>query len=38
MKVLILHNSYRQLGGDDVVVEQEAALLRGAGHAQREAK
>jgi glycosyltransferase involved in cell wall biosynthesis len=32
MKVLILHNSYQQLGGEDVVVEQEAALLRGAGH------
>jgi glycosyltransferase involved in cell wall biosynthesis len=32
MKVLILHNSYQQLGGEDVVVAQEAALLRGAGH------
>jgi hypothetical protein len=33
MKVLIFHNFYRQLGGEDVVVDQEAALLRGAGHA-----
>jgi glycosyltransferase involved in cell wall biosynthesis len=32
MKVLILHNSYQQPGGEDVVVAQEAALLRSAGH------
>jgi hypothetical protein len=38
MKVPMLHSSYQQLGGEDVVVEQEAALLHGVGHAQREAK
>jgi glycosyltransferase involved in cell wall biosynthesis len=32
MKVLQVHNSYQQPGGEDVVVAQEAALLRGAGH------
>jgi len=32
MKVLIVHNSYQQPGGEDVVVAQEAALLRWAGH------
>jgi glycosyltransferase involved in cell wall biosynthesis len=32
MKVLILHNSYQQPGGEDVVTDQEAALLRDAGH------
>jgi glycosyltransferase involved in cell wall biosynthesis len=31
MKVLILHNSHQQRGGEDVVVEEEAALLHGAG-------
>ena len=32
MKVLIVHNSYQHPGGEDVVVAQEAALLRWAGH------
>ncbi len=32
MKVLMVHNSYQQPGGEDVVVTQEAALLRHAGH------
>ena len=36
MKVLIVHNSYKQSGGEDVAVAQEAALLRLAGHEVRE--
>jgi glycosyltransferase involved in cell wall biosynthesis len=32
MKVLIVHNSYQQPGGEDVVAAQEASLLRQAGH------
>jgi len=32
MKVVVLHNAYQQRGGEDVVVEAEAALLRDAGH------
>lgn len=32
MKILILHNAYQQRGGEDTVVEQEAALLRAGGH------
>jgi glycosyltransferase involved in cell wall biosynthesis len=32
MKVLIIHNSYQQPGGEDVVAAQEAVLLRQAGH------
>lgn len=32
MKVLIVHNSYQQRGGEDVVVEQETDLLRQHGH------
>lgn len=32
MNILILHNQYQHRGGEDVVVEAEAALLRGAGH------
>jgi glycosyltransferase involved in cell wall biosynthesis len=32
MKVLQVHNSYQQPGGEDVVAAQEAALLRSAGH------
>jgi glycosyltransferase involved in cell wall biosynthesis len=32
MKILIIHNSYQQPGGEDVVAGQEAALLRQAGH------
>jgi len=32
MKVLIVHNSYRHAGGEDVVARQEAEILRAAGH------
>jgi glycosyltransferase involved in cell wall biosynthesis len=32
MKVLIVHNSYQQPGGEDVVAALEADLLRQAGH------
>lgn len=32
MRILIAHVRYRQRGGEDVVVETEAALLRDAGH------
>lgn len=32
MKVLIVHNSYQQPGGEDVVVEQERRLLERGGH------
>ena len=32
MRILLIHNSYRQPGGEDVVFEQEAALLLSAGH------
>lgn len=32
MRVLILHNAYQQRGGEDAVVDAEAALLSGAGH------
>jgi len=32
MNLLILHNRYQQAGGEDTVVEAEAALLRGHGH------
>lgn len=32
MKVLIAHNYYRQSGGEDVVFEQETAMLQNAGH------
>jgi glycosyltransferase involved in cell wall biosynthesis len=32
MKVLSIHNSYQQPGGEDVVAAQEAVLLRQAGH------
>jgi glycosyltransferase involved in cell wall biosynthesis len=32
MKVLIAHNAYQQRGGEDAVVEAEAALLRSRGH------
>jgi glycosyltransferase involved in cell wall biosynthesis len=31
MKILVVHNTYQQPGGEDVVVEQEANLLRSAG-------
>lgn len=32
MRILIAHVHYRQRGGEDVVVDTEAALLRAAGH------
>jgi glycosyltransferase involved in cell wall biosynthesis len=32
MKLLIIHNSYRQPGGEDVVFEQERQMLQGEGH------
>ena len=32
MRILQLHTAYRQGGGEDVVVEAEASLLREAGH------
>jgi glycosyltransferase involved in cell wall biosynthesis len=32
-RVLLVHNRYQQRGGEDAVVEAEAALLEGAGHA-----
>ena len=31
MKVLVVHNRYQQAGGEDAVVRDELALLRGAG-------
>jgi len=33
MKILIAHNAYQYHGGEDTVVEAEATLLRGYGHA-----
>src|SRR5579863_8786709 len=32
MKILLVHNSYQEPGGEDIVFEQEAQLLRSAGH------
>jgi glycosyltransferase involved in cell wall biosynthesis len=32
VKVLLVHNTYQQPGGEDVVFEQEARMLRNAGH------
>jgi glycosyltransferase involved in cell wall biosynthesis len=32
VKVLLLHNYYQQPGGEDIVVEQEKALLESKGH------
>jgi glycosyltransferase involved in cell wall biosynthesis len=32
MKILLVHNSYQQLGGEDVVFNQERQLLERAGH------
>jgi len=32
MRILIVHNAYQQRGGEDVVVEAEAALLESHGH------
>lgn len=36
MRVLQIHNAYRHYGGEDVVVEEEARLLRQAGHSVRQ--
>ncbi len=33
MKILIVHNSYQQQGGEDIVFEQEKKLLQQQGHA-----
>ncbi len=32
MHILVVHAQHRELGGEDVVADAEAALLRGAGH------
>lgn len=32
MRILLLHNAYRQRGGEDIVVEQERQLLQKHGH------
>src|SRR5450759_71685 len=32
MKILLIHTSYQQPGGEDVVFEQECSLLQRAGH------
>lgn len=32
MKILIIHNAYRQRGGEDIVAQAEIALLRDHGH------
>lgn len=32
MKILLVHNSYREPGGEDTVVRSEVELLRAAGH------
>ena len=32
VKILLVHNAYRQPGGEDVVFEQERQVLEGAGH------
>lgn len=32
MRILLVHNRYRQRGGEDLVFEREAQLLRDAGH------
>jgi glycosyltransferase involved in cell wall biosynthesis len=32
LKILILHNSYKQPGGEDSTVQRESTLLRAAGH------
>jgi len=32
LKILLAHNAYQQRGGEDAVVEAEAALLRSRGH------
>jgi glycosyltransferase involved in cell wall biosynthesis len=33
MKIILVHNSYQQRGGEDVIFEQEVELLRSHGHA-----
>jgi|HubBroStandDraft_6_1064221.scaffolds.fasta_scaffold22933_2 glycosyltransferase involved in cell wall biosynthesis len=33
MKIVIVHNSYQQPGGEDIVFRNECDLLKGAGHA-----
>lgn len=33
MKILLVHNTYREPGGEDVAFESEKRLLEGAGHA-----
>jgi glycosyltransferase involved in cell wall biosynthesis len=32
VKILVVHNPYQQVGGEDVVFEQECSMLRNAGH------
>jgi glycosyltransferase involved in cell wall biosynthesis len=32
VKILVVHNPYQQLGGEDVVFDQECRMLRNAGH------
>jgi glycosyltransferase involved in cell wall biosynthesis len=32
MKILLVHNRYKQTGGEDTVLENERRLLQGAGH------
>lgn len=32
MKILLIHNSYREAGGEDVVFQRESELIRSAGH------
>ena len=32
MKILFIHNRYKQFGGEDVAVEQETTLLQAKGH------
>ncbi len=32
MKILLVHNTYQQAGGEDVVFEQERELLKRHGH------
>ena len=32
MKILVIHNTYQQSGGEDVVAEAEVLMLRNAGH------
>jgi len=32
VKILVVHNPYQQLGGEDIVFEQECRMLQNAGH------